>query len=202
LCQALVRSTCHRRLAWIGAFSPLCAISQCRPRSASRVRVSLEITPRGHDLALPVSSSRGAGRRCAHAVPDPCPDGRGPHGVSRVFTGPTTTEGGRRSNSGLVRSFARRDSTGRTRSRCRPTARLSRCRRDGNGDGNTGRRPRARLNPHVRLSSAIDAMAAAAPQLENKSALAGQADLRDGRERGIPSTSPKGYHTPSRGRAA
>jgi len=32
----------------------------------------------------------------------------------------------------------------------------------------------------------------------SKSALAGQADLRDGRERGTPPNSPKGYHTPSR----
>jgi hypothetical protein len=36
---AWVRSTCHLRLAWIGAFSPLCAIRPCRPRSLSRVRV-------------------------------------------------------------------------------------------------------------------------------------------------------------------
>src|SRR3979490_13061 len=45
LCQALVRSTCQRWLAWMGAFSPLWAIWPWRPRPASSSRVLPESYP-------------------------------------------------------------------------------------------------------------------------------------------------------------
>src|SRR4051812_42304072 len=72
-------------------------------------------------------------------------------------------------------------------------------RRDGTDDGNPQRRTRPRPNGGVRRASATAIPTRAALHLESESALAGQADLRDGRERGTPPTSPKGYHTPSRG---
>ena len=73
---------------------------------------------------------------------------------------------------------------------------------DGNGDGNPGRRARSRLNGPVRLTSAAVVPTAAPLHLESKSALAGQADLRDGRERGIPPTSPRATTRRPGGRAA
>ena len=72
---------------------------------------------------------------------------------------------------------------------------------DGNSDGNPGLRTRSSLNRDVQLTSATAHLTRDPLHLECKSALAGQADLRDGRERGTPPTSPTGYHTPSRGQS-
>ena len=55
--------------------------------------------------------------------------------------------------------------------------------RDGNGDGNPVRRARSRLNGYVQLTGTKVVPTQAPLRLESKSALAGQADLRDGRAR-------------------
>ena len=72
---------------------------------------------------------------------------------------------------------------------------------DGNGDGNPLRRARSRLIGLVRLTSATTISTAAALHLESESALAGPADLQDGRGAAGPPASPKGYHTPYQGQS-
>ena len=75
---------------------------------------------------------------------------------------------------------------------------------DGNDDGNAGRRARFWLNGYAQLIGAEAILTRAPICLESESALAGRADLRDGRERGTrrpPTTSRRATTRPPLGRA-
>jgi hypothetical protein len=91
LCQELVRSTCQRCPAWIGALSPLSAIWPVMPRVASSSRVVCESYPASRWTRM--SSGSGPGHRVCPAW-GPAAGSRGA-AVNGRFTQLTETRQGR-----------------------------------------------------------------------------------------------------------